>query len=451
MRICTSRFIAACASAVAAAALSACGGGGSAGAITPPATVSTPVPTTTPSPSPYPSADGETFSYKGTYTQQFTEYGTPAPSPAAGQTPEPTATPWTSTTTSQVAQQVTLHANASFDGVGGLTEMETNETDSGKLSTYTVDSKQYLQFTPDSTRSSGIDVTQVAVDSSDSNGVKSTTTFGTGNGVLDELPQVPAAQWSNGAARVAVEDDPSGESITSTYAADGTYTGSTAYPQGQSAALTENADGSGVYTMPFLNVPDSAFTVSPVANGAISVSLEAAALGGTLWTSVPVWYPSVPPVLASDTFINKGSAAIPSACNVPSSVGTQATQIDEQRVRLDTILGELERTHQSSYVAPPYGIVCVVSHDDLQSYYDFSGQSAYMFNNTPLRETVSDETIGMTGVPAASSKSTTSGHKSMQSTLASFFSPSTERLHLAVVKAHLQFIRRINAALKEAR
>lgn len=451
MRICITRLFAACASIVAAAVLAACGGGGSNSAVTPPATVATPVPPATPTPSPYPSTGGETFAYQGTYTQQYTEFGTPAPSPSPSATPEPTATPWVSTVTNSVSQQVTLHANASFNGITGLTEMETNETDSGKLSTYTVDTKQYLQFASDSSRSNGIDVTQVAVDSSDSNGVNSTTTFGSGNGVLDELPQVPAAQWSNAAARATVENDPSGESISSTYAADGTYTGSATYPEGGSAAITENADGSGLYTLPFLSVPNSAFAVSSVASGMISISLEAEALGGTLWANIPVWYPSVPPVLAGDDLADKGNAPIPSTCNVPSSVGTQAVEIDEQRVRLDTIYGELERTNQRSYVVPPYGAVCVVVHDDLVSYYDFSGQSVFIFNDTPLRETVTDETVGMSGIPATSSKATAAMRHSMQSALVSFVAPSTARIHLAAVKRHLQFVRRIRSALKEAR
>ena len=328
--------------------------------------------------------------------------------------------------------------------------METNETDSGKLSAYTVDSKQYLQFASDRARSSGIDVTQVAVDSSDSNGVKSTVTFGSGNGIIDELPQVPAAQWSNSPTRATLEYDPSGTSITSTYAADGTYTGSTAYNVGDSATITENADGSGVYNFSFLSIPNSTFSVSPVANGTISISLEAAALGGSLWDSIPVWYPSVPPVLASDTFIEKGSTSIPSACNVPTSIGTQATQIDEQRVRLDTVLGELERTNQSSYVVPPYGAVCVVMHDDLIAYYDFSGQAMYIFNNTPLRETVFDETIGMTGAVATSSKAS-GARRAMAAAFTAFLAPSTARIHLAVAKQHLQFVRRIYSVLKEAR
>jgi len=207
---------------------------------------------------------------------------------------------------------------------------------------------------------------------------------------------------------------------------------------------------SGVYNLPFLSIPNSAFDVSAVTNGMINLSLAAQAIGGTLWSSIPVWYPSVPPVLASDNFADKGSASIPSACSVPSSVGSQATQIDEQRVHLDTILGELERTNQSSYVVPPFGVVCVVVHDDLQSYYDFSGQSMYLFNNTPLRETVTDETIGMTGVPAASSK-TTAARRPMQTSLASFVAPSTARIHLALAKQRLQFVRRLRSALKEAR
>ena len=452
MRTSTTRYLAAFAACIAGAALAACGGGGSNAVLTPPTAVTTPSPAPpTPTPSPYPSTDGETFAYHGSYTQQYTIYGTPAPSPAAG-TPAPTATPWTASDTEDVSQTVTLHQNASFNGVTGLTQLENKETDTGARSTYTVDSKQYVQLAADNARSNGENFTELALDATDSNGVESTTTFGSGNGVLDELPQVPAAQWSNSAARVEVENDPSGESITNTFAADGSYTASSLFAQGERATITENSDGSGMYVLPFLGVSGSEVTISAPANDAIAITFKQLATGEVGWGSVPVWYPAVPAVLASDSFVDAGVNAIPSACNVPSAIGTQATRIDEQRMRLDAIFGELERTQESSYVVPPYGAVCIVMHDDLQVYYDYSGQTAYIFSGTPLRETVSDETLGMTAAPSASAKVRTQSRAGFSAAArAPFVAPSTARLALQIAKRHLQFVRRTGSAAKEAR
>lgn len=442
----------ACASAVAIASLAACGGGGAGN----PATLLTPVTQAsaappTPTPSPYPSADGDTFAYRGTLVQQFTNYGTPAPAASASASPEPTSTPWVSTSTQDVSQNVVVHAGASFNGLSGLTELETNETDTGAQRTYTINSKQYLQFAANAARSNGLDVTQAGLDATDSNGVQFTTTFGSGNGVIDELPQVPWSQWSDSAARVTAENDPSGEFITTTYANDGTYTGTTAFPQGDTATITENGDGSGSYVLPLSGTPGSEVTVSPVLGDAINITFKENIMwGGVGWGSVPVWYPNVPPVLASDNFSDAGSVAIPSGCNASSKYGTQATRIDETRTRLDSIYGELETTTQSSYIVPPYGAVCVVVHDDLTVYYDYSGQSAYLFSGTPLRHVVTDETLGLQSATMVSAKARRA-LAGANASGATFAAPSTARLHLALAKQHLQFVRRMSAAMREVR
>lgn len=450
MRILATRLSLACASAIAIASLAACGGGTAASnPVTPVAQASAAPPT--PTPSPYPSADGDAFAYRGTLVQQFTNYGTPAPAPSASASPEPTSTPWVTTNTQDVSQNVVVHAGASFNGQSGLTELETNETDTGAQRTYTIDSKQYLQFATDAARSNGIDVLQSGVDATDSNGVQFTTTFGSGTGLIDELPQIPFAQWKNSAARVTAENDPSGEFLTTTYADDGTYSGTSTFPQGDTATIIENGDGSGSYVLPLSGTPGSEVTVSPVLDDAIDITFKENVMwGGVGWGSVPVWYPNVPPVLASDTFTDAGSMAIPAGCNVPSKFGSQATRIDETRERLDSIFGEIETATQSSYVVPPYGAVCVVVRDDLTVYYDYSGQSGYIFSGTPLRHVVTGETLGLQSATLASAKTRTS-LAGANANVAIFAAPSTARLELSLAKQHLQFVRRMSAAMREAR
>ncbi len=432
------------------AALAACSGNSSG---VPPAVAASPLPTApTPTPSPYPSASGDAFVYKGTLTQQFTVYGTPGASPSPGVSPAPTATPWVSNSNSSVTQTVTIRSNATFNGITGLTELDAKETDTGALSMYSIQSNQYLQFLTDASRSNGIDLMQVGVTASDSNGVQSTTTVGAQNGTLDQLPQVPAATWENSAARVTNESDPSGESISNTYAANGTYTGQTVLPENDTTSVIENADGSGSYVFPFYGASGSEVTISPVIDGAINITFkDTSSSGGVSWGSFPAWYPTVPPVLASDTFTDAGVVAIPSACSVSASIGTQATRIDEQRTRLDSIFGEIENTTQSAYVVPPYGDVCVVTHDDLVTYYDYSGQTAYIFNGTPLLETVTDETVGMQQATLVSAAERAAASRSATIGRELFVAPFSDRMRLVLAKQHLQFMQKMYSMVREAR
>lgn len=432
------------------AALAACGGGSgtTTPAVQPVPSIAPVAPTPTPTPSPYPSTSGESFAYSGTLTQQYALYGTPAPAASPGATPEPTSTPWVSTSTQSVSQNVVLHGNASFNGTSGLTELETNETDAAPQSTYTIDSKQYVSFAADSSRSNGIDLMQMGIDATDSNGVHTTTTFAGNGDMLDQLPQVPASQWNGSVARSIVENDPSGESLSTTYAGDGTYTASATFPEGTTSTITEFADGSGAYVLPFIGVPGSEITISPVESDAINITFKAVGYNAISWGALPVWYPSVPPVLAGDAFADSGTAQIPASCNVPSSIGTQALRIDESRARIDSIYGELEKTTQSAYVVPGYGDVCVVTHDDLTVYYDYSGESAFLFSGTPLRHVVTDETLGLTKATLASSQARTKESTATVSA-ATFFAPSMARMQLATAKNHLRFVRRMTAAVKK--
>lgn len=344
-----------------------------------------------------------------------------------------------------------VHSGASFNGATGLTELDTSETDTGARTTYTVSSKQYLQFAPDSVRTNGIDVMLVGATASDSNGVSTTMTYGAANGVLDELPEVPAATWSNAAARESIENDPSGEKIDAVYAGDGTYNATTAFPQGDTATATENADTSGLYQFPLVGVSGSEVEISAVSNNAIDVTFKNTAGGTVSWGSFPVWYPQTPPVLASDRFTDAGTVAIPATCNVPASIGTSGTRIDETRARLDSVYGELERTTQSSYVVPGYGDVCVVLHDDLTVYYDYSGQSPFIFGGYPMREVITDETLGMTkGSPVSQSRRTRADARALAAA-STFAAPSMARMHLAAAKQHLQFARHLRTAIKEVR
>ncbi|HEX8805391.1 MAG TPA: hypothetical protein VF741_00525, partial [Candidatus Aquilonibacter sp.] len=126
--------------------------------------------------------------------------------------------------------------------------------------------------------------------------------------------------------------------------------------------------------------------------------------------TIASWYPQVPPVLASDTYLDAGTVAVPSTCNVAATLAQTGSVIEvtEARTRLDTIFGELETYQAASYVSSAYGVLCVVVNDDLQYYYDFSGQTSSVFNfsSTPLEETVLTETLGLQSAQLATANAT---------------------------------------------
>jgi hypothetical protein len=437
-----------------AALLCACGGGGGSTSLpAAPAPTLAPPASPTPSPSPYPVTEGDKFTYTGSITQTFTRFATPAPSPDPGATPEPTSTPWTGSTSDAVTQNVVLHSGASFNGTAGLIEMDTHETDQGDhMVTTTIDSQQYLSLAADSSRSDGVNLTQVGVKTTDSSGVATTTTVGAGNGVLDRMPQIPQAQWTNSAARTFAESDSSGITINDSYNADGSYTGSVNFPQGGSSSIAENSDGSGTYKFPLLGVStQSSLTFSSVnpSDNTITIAFtDHADSPVTLFNFMPAWYPSIPPVLAGDTFVDFSQTTLPSTCNVGSGLPKQATRIDETRTQLDTIFGEVETYKASSYVAGPYGVICTVIHDTLVYYYDLTGQSAFLngFRPYPIQETDTDETLAMQSATASS----TARRASSVAAAAPIAAPAFLHSQLALAKRHILAVKHLSDLHRKA-
>jgi hypothetical protein len=430
--------------AIAAALLAACGGGGGTG-ITPPS-----IPRPQGSPDPYPTAAGDTFTYSGTLTQTYTLYGTPAPV-----TPAPTATPWVTTAQESVTQNVSVTDGASFNGVSGLADFTTHETDAGQHATTTVTADEYLSFASDPLRANGVDVTEAGATSTDSNGVALETDVGGGNGILAELPEVPEARWTDSAARKQTETDPDGQATVATYNSDGSYDESVSYPEGGTATVQANADGSGVYSLPLEGdtAQPSSVTVNAPSGGQIQVSyaiytgLSFPEAGGF---SIPVWYPQVPPVLASDTYVDEGPASLPAACGVPGEYTSSGSieKLAEVKTRLDTVFGELETDDVTSYVSNRYGVLCVVIADDLQNFYDYSVQSNAIlsFNNAPLYETLVNETLALESEHL--SPASISEQSPQAEAAATFALPSFARVRGIIARARIRRERLIFARLQ---
>ncbi|MGH7728203.1 MAG: hypothetical protein ACREM2_05380 [Vulcanimicrobiaceae bacterium] len=353
-----------------------CGGGGGGGGGTPFAVNSRPL-------------SSGNFGYAGTTTESFV-YSGASPSPS-------------STSSAQVTQDLTVTGAASFNGVSGLSEYATDETDTTSLQTTTATTDTFYA----SAGSNPTKFLTYGYRSNDSLGSTITVALagvGSGNGLVDELPEAGGQNWTNSGAETITEDEPGNLAATRTYAADGTYTDSATYFSGVASGIAteiiENADGSGSYVFP--GSPPAAITISAPSGGNITIS---GSVIGTTPITIPAWYTS--PLLYSESDVNHGQTTIPSACNAGSGIGTQANDLEQKYVRLDTVLGYVETYDAKNYVVPNDGVACVVLTDTTVAYYDFTGQSTQAlgitFSGTPVETTTIATTLGLTSATNAAS------------------------------------------------
>ena len=376
--------------------LSACGGGGGGGGGTgTPNVVPTPANTSF-----RPDESGDTFAYTGTLSETFvrppiTTAPTPNPNPTSSQT-----------LSANVTTNVVVSTGVSFNGQNNLSDFKATETDAYTSPPQSVTSitDQYLNFVP-----SGASTQVIEVGSNVDNtttGVTIKTIFGTGNGLLDVIPEVAGAITpANNATLTTDETDPDGQTTSQSFHADGSYTETTNYPGGFTATVTENSDGTGQYSLPLDEFPNSTVAYGSVSGGNIPITITfAPGLAGpgpnpvVNNLSVPDWYPATPPVLYAQTYVNSGSTAIPSGCGVPAALSTRLTnKLVQTTTTVDTIFGESETQTVTSYDSQGLGIVCLQLNDTTLQYYDFTGQSQYTldFSDTPVQTTTLAETLGL--------------------------------------------------------
>jgi hypothetical protein len=395
-----------------------CGGGGSS-----PGGGNTPVPSTSPVVvNSRPLANGDSFSYGGTTTKTFVY---------SGVSPEPE-----STTVYTVVQHVSVTGPASFAGAAAAYDLHDAETDTSPLASLGITTDTYDALV---TAGAATNLVTYGFTSSDTSGETLTVTLtgaGTGNGILDELPEAKGQSWVNSGASTLKESSPGGLTSSRVTAADGSYTDTTIYPTGSiyaspgpavsQATITQNADGSGSYVFfanngaGGTNAPLYQFdfaTPRPAASGSpamIPITIPQPSPSPAAEADVPLWYPQ-PLVLYAETDDDTGAVSLPAACNVPASYGTRANAIVQTIAQYDTIVGTHETFSQTSYVVPVYGLACVGLNEKLQFYYDYSGQSSLANGGPTVNETATSTlpietetiatTLGLTqgSVPAAAS------------------------------------------------
>jgi hypothetical protein len=371
---------------ICATALAACGGSGGGG-------VPRPVNT-----SDRPAASGDAFGYAGTITEQFVR-----PPVASGNvTPSPNPTN-SQTLTTAVKQAVTVSTVATFAAVTNPYDFHVAETDTlnGGLETSTVTSDEYYTYT-----TSGANTTIAFAGSnvSTSDGSTFQTVIGSGNGLVDIIPEVEGTlSPANSAAETVTETDADGSTNARTVNADGTYTANGTFADGTTSSAVVNADGSGSYTFPLLIPAESSYSVSAPSGGNVTITVDfnSDLLGGGAEPApftVPVWYP-LPFVASQESIVDLGVAPLPASCGVGSKLTKKAPdEIVDTKTTVDPVFGETDTTTTASFDERGIGVACVVLTDVLSQYYDLSGQTQYTlsFSNTPFQTTTTAETLGIT-------------------------------------------------------
>ena len=125
------------------------------------------------------------------------------------------------------------------------------ETESGKKTKTTTTFEAEVAQRPSAIRT-GEDVTLLRMTSHQAQVISKQVDYATGNGVFDQVPEVPQARWSNTAARSAFVNDIAADStLNDVYHVDGSYDESSVPVAGLTATSQSYADGNAVYQWPF--------------------------------------------------------------------------------------------------------------------------------------------------------------------------------------------------------
>ena len=358
--------------------------------------------------------------------------------PPVTQSPLPSPNPTSSAFfASIVTQGVNAFVGPVFNGIPGLLDFEVLETETGsfgQFNTVPIQTDTYYNFVngPNKTTSVYEAGYTSLYEVNKLNQIIYKTVYGQGNGLVDVIPEpsnrgqsVPVGPQNN-ASMQTKETDPDGQVTSRTINPDGSYTEKATYPDGTTGTATVNSDGTAVYSFPLFGVtPNSSVVVGRPSGGLIPVTVNyAAGINGPNPTQVNYtikdWYPKTPPVLSTESYINTGPHDLPNPYPTPSPIPTDGacdlgldaitqkplTHIQEKPfpnkliqtiTKTDPLFGEVETTTTTTYVTQGVGATCWETVDQLEQFYDYSGQSSQTpyFSSTPVQITTTDVTMGL--------------------------------------------------------
>jgi hypothetical protein len=375
----------------------------------------TPSPTPSPTPTPPPAV------YSGSITQTTNVLAT------AQQNPQAQPTYVVTSTVSEIAK---TFPNESYNATPAA-EIESIETDTSPNKTYQITTAAYYT---EQNVGPVTDLVELGYQTKDTNGVTTNVEYGTGNGIVDVLPETTGNFGPNTPTISISQSDTDNTTVNRSVASDGSYLETDTFGGGDSNQLSQSATLNSSFasqasgTQISFGPPQSSGSTATIP---FSDTYQGQAGSGT----VGDWYPSSP--LSTETDVDGGSKAIPSACNVSSAIASSATLLTQTISSYDIVNGTTDAQQTQRYVVPTYGIVCVQATDAYTEYYDYSGQFGNANNpglsSTPLETVVTTETIGEQSGPTP----TYDRHRNLmrlQPLLAGFHANVT-RVHLAHTRA----------------
>jgi len=331
----------------------------------------------------YPALTGDAFTLTGTIssTTQLTAPPTTAPQTDAG----------------TVALTTRFGASTTAGSTVSITSTS-NEVDTYPRETITTNTTTVNDYT---TAAGKTAISVVSTNATDSNGVQYINTYGTGNGLLDVLPETTGAFGPNNAALTYQENDPGNYSRNRVIQADGSYTETGMDPFGDVQTIITNSDLSASYDASQYSGRIFAFTKPTGAPAMITITYTHAP-SAPVQITITSWIPATATQPETETDTNAGNTAFPAGCAVPAKYGTSGNQLVQSITRVDPALGNLETETITSYVVPNYGPICTVMADHVSTFYDFTGQFGYglfySITGLPVETTDVAETLTMASI-----------------------------------------------------
>ncbi|HTD37702.1 MAG TPA: hypothetical protein VK669_09315 [Candidatus Limnocylindrales bacterium] len=325
------------------------------------------------------------------------------------------------------AATITLNANVdpSFTAStgGGQNLVHSTEVDTYPLRTITTKTdSRYLYAASGASATFAI----VSSDAKDSNGAEYVNAYGSGNGLLDVLPETAGAFGPNDAALTYTENDPAGFTRQRTTAAAGSYTEIDGDALGDAQTISQNGDLSGTYDA--TQYTGFKFVVGAPSGSSPKITMQIYR-NGTLSSTISItsWIPAGTTQPSAETDTETLGVAFPASCGVPSKYGTSGNQTVQTIKRVDAPLGDAETETTTTYVAPGVGPVCVQMTDATNTYYDYTRQNGnfgvYYSNAQPVQTTSISETLTLQSASTQGGTSTKSALRSSSSFAPSALAP----------------------------
>lgn len=324
---------------------------------------------------------------------------------------------------------------------GGQNAVSSVEADTYPLETITTKTASVYKY---ATAASKATLSILSSDAKDSNGAEYINQYGTGNGILDVLPETAGAFGPNTAALSYTEFDPANYVRQRVTAADGSYLEQGQDSLGDVQTIIGNPDFSATYDAS--QYSGFAFTITKPSGTPATITVTITRGGANVGSlTVPSWIPAGMSQPSNETDVDNGSVTYPTACSVPAKYGTRGDQLVQTINRVDAALGNLETETTTTYTAPSVGPVCVQLADSVKTFYDYTLQNGFLIyvsgNAQAIQLTTIAETLTLQSATTSSGTVTTSVKRGTASAgRATASVPANSFAPVAFARAHFEHV-----------